>query len=293
MTLNRYEIFHTVADSGSLTRAGEKLKITQSGISHAISSLESEFGFSILTRSRSGITLTDNGERILVYIREILALNNQLKQEAAAINGLEVGEVKIGTFTSVITQWLPHIIKIFEDLHPGIVVKLYEGDYNTIDQWISDGSIDCGFLSLPTPQAPDFLPLKMDRMLCIVSERHPIHNQESISFHQIQCEPLIMPKEGWDNEIKNIFKKHKIIPNIKFEVSDDQAIISMVGNNLGISIRPEMTLTNLPANIRILNLEEESYRFIGIAKKPNLSPATKIFIDCVYSWLRENDLLDF
>jgi DNA-binding transcriptional LysR family regulator len=293
MTLNRFEVFYTVVESGSLTRAGEILKITQSGISHAISSLESDFGFSLLTRGRAGINLTENGERMLIYIRDILTLSNRMQQEAAAINGLEVGEVRIGTFTSITTQWLPNIIKIFEDHHPSIVVRLFEGDYSTIEQWISDGVIDFGFLSLPTQKSLEFLPLKKDRMLCILSDKHPLHNQDKISFNQIQKEPLIMPREGWDNEIKEIFKENEVSPKIKFEVSDDQAIISMVENNLGISIRPEMTLSNIPKSIRVLNLEVESYRFIGIAKKTNSSPATNKFIEYVHSWLSENNLMDF
>ncbi|GAA3312810.1 hypothetical protein GCM10020331_001430 [Ectobacillus funiculus] len=97
---------------------------------------------------------------MLSYIRDILILNDRMKQEAAAINGVEVGIVRIGTFTSVTTQWLPHIIKQFQDDHPGIVLKLFEGDYSTLEQWISNGEIDCGFLTLPTPKSFEFLPLK-------------------------------------------------------------------------------------------------------------------------------------
>ncbi|MDR4945097.1 LysR family transcriptional regulator [Neobacillus cucumis] len=292
MTISRFEVFYAIVESGSLTKAGEMLNLTQSGISHAISSLETELGFSLLTRGRTGIYLTSNGERMLPYIREILILNNRLKQEAAAINGLEMGIVRIGTFTSVATQWLPHIIKQFENDHSGITVKLFEGDYSTLEQWIANGVIDCGFLTLPIPKSLEFLPLKKDKMLCILSDQHPLSTWDKISFEQIQAEPLIMPKQGWDNEIKQIFRENHIKPNVKFEVSDDQAIIAMVQNNLGISIRPEMTLTHIPRNVRILNLEKESFRFIGVATKPNMSPATKKFIDCVYAWLRDNSLLD-
>ncbi|MFC7393065.1 LysR family transcriptional regulator [Scopulibacillus cellulosilyticus] len=293
MTLSRFEVFYAVVESGSLTKAGEMLNLTQSGISHAINSLETELGFSLLTRGRSGIHLTNNGERMLSYIRDILILNDRMKQEAAAINGLETGVVRIGTFTSVAAQWLPHIIKQYQDNHPGIVVKLFEGDYSTLEQWISNGVIDCGFLTLPVPKTLECLPLKKDKMLCILSDQHPLHTQERIAFKQIQEEPLIMPKEGWDNEIKQIFKENNIKPHVKFEVSDDQAIIAMVQNNLGISVRPEMTLYNIPDNVRILNLENDSFRFIGIAAKPNMSPAAKKFVDCVRSLLSDHNLLDF
>lgn len=54
-----------------------------------------------------------------------------------------------------------------------------------------------------------------------------------------------------------------------------------------------MTLTHIPKNIRILNLENESFRIIGLATKPNMSPATKKFVDCVHTWLSDRHLLDF
>ncbi|MBT2756307.1 LysR family transcriptional regulator [Mesobacillus foraminis] len=293
MTISRFEVFNAVVESGSLTKAGETLNLTQSGISHAINSLENELGFTLLTRGRSGIYLTSNGERMLEYMRDILTLNDKMKQEAAAINGLETGVVRVGTFASIAAQWLPHIIKQFQNEYPGIEVKLFEGDYSTLEQWISNGVIDCGFLTLPVPKSLEFLPLKKDKMLCILSEQHPLHKLDKITFKQIEGEYLIMPKEGWDNEINQIFKEHNIKPNVKFQVSDDQAIIAMVQNNIGISIRPEMTLTRIPSNVRILNLEQESFRFIGIATKPNMSPAAKKMIDCVLTWLRDHNLFDF
>ncbi len=293
MTISRFEVFNAVVELGSLTKAGEMLKLTQSGISHAINSLENELGFTILTRGRTGINLTSNGERMLTYIRDILILNDRMKQEAAAINGLEVGVVRIGTFTSVAAQWLPHIIKQFQDDHSGIDVKLFEGDYSTLEGWILNGVIDCGFLTIPASQSLEFLPLKKDKMLCILSNQHPLHKLDRISFKQIEAEPLIMPKEGWDNEINQIFGENNIKPNVKYKVSDDQAIIAMVQNNLGISIRPEMTLSHLPDNVRIINLERDSFRYIGIASKPNMSPATKKFIDCVHAWVSDNHLLDY
>ncbi|MCI2255373.1 LysR family transcriptional regulator [Domibacillus sp. PGB-M46] len=293
MTLNRFEAFNAVVESGSLTGAAKLLNLTQSSISHAITSLENELGFSLLTRGKTGVSLTSNGERMLGYIRDILILNDKMKQEAAEINGVETGVIRIGTFTSVAAQWLPFIIKKFQDAHPGIAVKLFEGDYLAIEHEVAAGGIDCGFLTSPIAKSLEFLPLKKDKMLCILSDQHPLHTSKTISFKQIEAEPLIMPKKNWGNEIEQIFRKNHIKPNVKFEVSDDQAIIAMVQNNLGISIRPEMTLSGIPGNIRVLNLENESFRFIGLAVKPSMSPATKKFVDCVYAWLEEHQLLDF
>jgi DNA-binding transcriptional LysR family regulator len=292
MTLSRFEVFYTIVQCGSLTKAAEILKLTQPGISHAITSLENELGFSLITRNRSGVHLTHNGEHMLPYIRDILILNNTIKQEAAAINGLEVGVVRVGSFTSVATQWLPYIIKEFQDDYEGIEVKLLEGDYSTLEKWISTGIIDYSFLVSPSSKSFEFQPLKKDKMVCILSNEHPLHRQDKISFEQIEKEPLIMPKESWDNETRQIFRENNIKPKVKFEVSDDQAIMAMVQNNLGISVRPEMTLTHIPDNVHVAKLEKDCFRLIGIAAKPNSSPATKTFIKYVYSWVEEHHFLD-
>ena len=104
---------------------------------------------------------------------------------------------------------------------------------------------------------------------------------------RIKEEPLIKSRKGSDNDLIRIFKENNVTPNIKYELSDDQAIISMVEHGMGISILPEMVLHRVPANVRTLKLEEESYRTIGIASTSfkTLAPATKKFIEYLNSWL--------
>ena len=289
LSLVKFEIFSTVVELGSLTRAGETLGLSQSAVSHAITSLESEWEFSILNRGRSGIHLTSNGERVLKYIREILKWNEEMVQEIANINGLEIGTVRIGTISSVSIHWLPEIMKMFNEGHPSIEIKLLEGDYDDVEHWISTGLVDFGFVSLPTSKHLEAIPLKKDRMLCILSDEHPLAEQNEISFERIKEEPLIKSKKGSDNDLIRILKENNVTPNIKFELSDDQAIISMVENGMGISILPEMVLHRVPTNVRTLKLEGENYRTIGIASTSfkTLAPATKKFIEYLKSWLSE------
>ncbi|WP_449443202.1 LysR family transcriptional regulator [Ureibacillus acetophenoni] len=289
MSLVKYEIFSTVVELGSLTRASETLGLSQSAVSHAISSLESEWGFSILNRGRSGIHLTSNGERVLKYIREILKWNEEMAQEIANINGLEIGTVRIGTISSVSIHWLPEIMKMFNEAYPSIEIKLLEGDYDDVENWISTGLVDFGFVSLPTSKHFEAIPLKKDRLLCILSETHPLADENEISFERIKEEPFIKSKKGSDNDLIRVLKENHITPNIKFELSDDQAIISMVENGMGISILPEMVLHRIPANVRKINLEGENYRTLGIASTSfkTLAPATKRFIEYLKSSLKE------
>lgn len=285
LSLIKYEIFSTVVELGSLTRASETLGLSQSAVSHAITSLESEWGFSILKRGRSGIHLTSNGEHVLKYIREILKWNEEMIQEIANINGLEIGTVRIGTISSVSIHWLPEIMKMFTECYPSIEIKLLEGDYDDVEYWISTGLVDIGFVSLPTSKHLEAIPLKKDRLLCVLSDEHPLADQNEISFVSIKEDPLIKSKKGSDNDLIRILKEHNITPNIKFELTDDQAIISMVANGMGISILPEMVLHRVPTNVRTIKLEGENFRTIGIASTnfKTLAPATKKFIEYLKS----------
>ncbi|KKB34113.1 LysR family transcriptional regulator [Bacillus thermotolerans] len=294
LSLAKFEVFSTVVELGSLTKAGEALGLSQSAVSHAITSLESEWGFSILNRGRSGVQLTSNGERILTYVREMLKWNEDMVQEIANINGLEIGTVRIGTFSSVSIHWLPEMMKIFHEHHPSIEIELLEGDYDDIERWISTGAVDFGFVSLPTSPYFEVIPLKKDQMLCILPDDHPLADQKEVSFDMIKDEPLIKSKKGSDNDLARILKENKVTPNVRFELIDDHAIISMVENGMGISILPEMILHWVPDNVRKLTLEGENYRTIGIAATSfkTLAPATKKFIDYLKSWLGESSDLD-
>jgi DNA-binding transcriptional LysR family regulator len=290
LSINKYEIFLKVVELGSLTKAADVLGFTQSGISHTISSLEMEFGFTLLIRNRSGVKLTVNGEQVLQPIREILKWNEQLKQEVADIHGLEVGTITIGTFTSVSVHWLPGMIKQFRSEYPYIEIRLMEGGYLEVEQWIEAGVVDCGFISLPTREKFEVIPLKKDRMLGIVSKDNPLSAEPFLLLSQIAKEDFIIPKAGSDYDVRRVLDKAGIKPNIKFSAGDDYAIMAMVEKGLGISILPELVLTRQNYNVTILELEERSFRSLGIAvhSMKYASPATRKFLKHVQAWLMGN-----
>ena len=96
MTLLTYQVFKTIADVGSFHKAADILGLTPSAISHAISSMENELGFSVLTRSKAGVSLTNYGEQLLPYVNAVLNCDESLKQEIAELNGLKQVYVPAG-----------------------------------------------------------------------------------------------------------------------------------------------------------------------------------------------------
>lgn len=286
MSMNKFKVLLKVVELGSLTKAAEVMGFTQSGVSHMINSLEDEFGFSLLIRNRSGAKLTTNGEEIVKTIREILKWNEHLEQQVASIHGIELGTIHIGTFTSVGVHWLPGIIQDFQRDYPHIEIRLVEGDYREIEDWIAEGKIDCGFLSLPTWDIFDAIPLHQDPMLVLLPREHPLSSEDSITLAQIENEPFIMPSKGSDYDVNRVLEKARTKPDIKYTLGDDYAIMAMVEKGLGISILPELVLRGQRRNIRLIELKEKSFRSLGIAVSSlrEVSPATKRFLNYVKSY---------
>ena len=289
MSLVKYEILNKVAEVKSFTKAADALALTQSAVSHAITNLESEFGFLLVNRNRSGITLTTEGETMLLAIRKVLQENEKVHQEAASLLGLAKGTIKIGIFKSVSTKWLPEIIRLMEKNYPEIQIQLKEGDYLEIEQWLLSGEIDCGFINITHSSQFHIISLKKDRLLCVVSNQSALYHQKTVSFEDLEKEPFIMPTYGGYHDIKQLFEEHGIQPDIRFELMDESAILSMVTHHLGISILPEMLLDSIPQELRAIPFQVDSYRSIGLATRYHLSPAAKKFAETTQAWLQDSD----
>lgn len=279
MTLQQFEVFVKVVETGSFTKAGELLALTQSAISHIISALENELGFTLLYRNRTGVSITNEGQRIFQHALDILNKAELLKQEAAAILGIESGILKIGCFPSISAKILPDIILSYQRKYPKIDLQIFEGSYSEIENWVSTGVIDLGF-SASSPKSLDFIPLFQDDMVVIISEDHPFSLKEEISINEMESQSFIMPKSGCDIQLKQLFKENKVMPNVKFELEDNNTILAMVSRGLGISIMPEILLDFKSLPLSAIKLLPRLSRTVGILIKSykTASPASLSFI---------------
>ena len=205
MSLVKYEILNKVAEVHSFTKAAEILGLTQSAVSHAVSSLEKEFGFNLIHRNRTGVTLTEDGQEMLFEMRKVLLAEEHLQQAASNILGVNKGTVRIGLISTISTHWMPNIIPIMDELYPGIRVDLREGDYYEIEQWLVNGEVDCGFLNRTSSKQFEFMPLKRDPLLCIVSNESPLYDNTEIDLLEIEDAPFIMPSYKGTNDILTNF----------------------------------------------------------------------------------------
>ena len=281
MNIQKHMAFVKTAEYGSFTKAAEALAYSQSGISRMIQDLEKEWNISLLERSRAGVRLTSDGVRLLPYAKRVCEDYQKLQMQVDELNGLQSGLIRIGTFSSVATHWLPHIIKEFQKDYPNIEYELLLGDYTEIENWISEGRVDCGFLRLPTQPDLETIFLEQDRLMAIFPKDHPLAGCEKVPVKELCMEPFMLLEKGAKAEISEIFERNHLTPKVRFTTWDDYAIMSMVERGLGISILPELILKRIPYNIVAKELDVPAYRNIGLAMRDRktISLAVARFIE--------------
>ena len=254
---------------------------TQSGISRMIADLEHEWNVILLERGRYGIKITSDGLKLLPYAKNLCEEFEKMQMQVNDLKGLEIGLIRIGTFSSVATHWLPKIIKRFQKDYPGIDYELLLGDYTEIEKWIEEGRVDCGFLRLPTLPELESISLNLDQLMVIIPENHPCAKADCFPVTALAKEPFMLLEKGAKAEISAIFDKYNLIPQVHFTTWDDYAVMSMVESGLGISILPELILKRIPYRIVAKPLDVPEYREIGfvLKNKATASIAVRRFME--------------
>lgn len=279
--LQKYLAFVKTVELGSFSKAGQALSYSQSGISRMISDLEKDWKINLLERDRNGVRLTSEGTRLLPYARNLCNEYYRLQEQVDDLNGIQSGLIRIGTVSSVATNWLPRIIKKFQKDYPNISYEILLGDYTEIEAWIEEGRIDCGFLILPTRAGYDTVELETDELMAVIPENHPLAARETFPMKALEEDPFMFLEKGGKSEVTEIFTKNHLNPEIKFTTWDDYAIMSMIEQGLGISILPNLILRRIPYHVVVRPLEKPAFRTIGLAMKnrKNASAAMKKFLE--------------
>lgn len=281
MNIQKYLAFVTAVDCGSFTKAANILHYSQSGISRMINDLELEWQVSLLERGRAGVRLTSDGQNLLPMARGVCNEYRNLRAKIDEIKGLQSGIIRIGTFSSAATHWLPRIILAFQKDYPNIEYELLLGDYGEIEKWILEGRVDCGFLRLPVSSELDAVFLEKDPLLVVVPEDHPLADSGQFPVAALADYPFMLLEKGGKGEIAEALAQWGVSPKAHFTTWDDYAIMSMVENGLGISILPRLILRRIPYRLAVIEPDRPAFREIGLAvrDKKAMSLAVTRFLD--------------
>ena len=290
--LERYFALLKILEIGSFTKAADAMGYSQSAVSQMVQSLESELSLKLLYRSRNGIKLTPEGEALLPYIQRTVNHYNAMLEKTRELKGLNGGLIRIGTLSSVSSQWLPGLIKDFQTLYPKVHFLLHQGDYTTIPAWVRAGEIDFGFVN---PDAESVRGLHTIFVTsgghkAVLHPDHPLAAQPWVTLEQLAKETFLLLEEGCLSEPLEAFRTLGLEPRVELRMHDNFSICSMVEANVGVSILPELALRKM--NFRIVQLPTVPpviRRVSLVMKDPDILPiASRYFIEF---FLKRSDTL--
>lgn len=270
MELRQLQYFVKVAKKQHVTQAAEELHVAQSAVSRQIHQLEEELGVSLFVQKGRNLQLTPVGKLFLHRAEAILAELERAVVEVREFLDPEAGEIRIGFPHSLGIYLLPTVVASFRSTHPNVKFKLRQGTYNSLIRDVKNGEIDLAFIS-PLPDSHEHVIgelLLQEELYAIVPQGHELAEQETIRLVQLKDEPFVMFSEEYSlrNIVFEACAKAGFVPRIGFEGEETDTIRGLVAAGMGVSLLPEMALTEIsqlqPAKVRVV--EPDVTRSVGL-----------------------------
>ena len=285
-----YLVFRTVLEQGTFYKASVVLNVTPSAISHSVNQLESELGFPVFVRSRTGVKLTPDGQKILPLIQEIINDQNRLEQVAQQIQGLDTGLIRIGAFSSACINWLPPLIQTFAKSYPQVKISVRQAGFNEITEAVKSGQLDLGLTMLPENDLGITVEkILEDEIYCIAPMNFQVKNGHSVSEEDLVNYNFILQQSDYDLDTKAALDHYSIKSTaIQFSI-DDQSIVAMVEAGLGLGILPALALQKMQGEVQILPFSTPFYRKIALvtSSQQRLASSTRQMIKNVHELIQQ------
>ena len=283
MESKKLEALLMAVDLGSFTKAAEVLGYTQSGLTHMMNSLEKEVGFTLLERGRSGVRLTEEGERIAPAVREFLQANARLDSVIEQVASSRTEIIRVSAYASIAMHWLPGIIQRFREECPDVDVDIRMADHVDVPyELLAQGKMDAILVSPQDEGQYEWVHLADDPMFAVLPKDFDTQGMTAFPLAAFEARDFIMPSQGFDKDIMRIFNRIRVKPHILPTWVDDPTVISMVSHGLGVSMMTELTVRGRTDGVKLLPVEPASSRELGLAVRSldAASDGLRHFIDC-------------
>lgn len=291
MNFTQLQAFVALVDTGSFTEAAYAINLTQSAVSHALSTLEAELGVTLIERSRKGVVaLTGVGQKILPHVRALLAQTEAIEQEAKAAQGVAMGKLRLGSTPTIISpDLLVGVLTRFKGQYPDVEVVLFEGTMQEVGEWIENSVIDVG-LALHPGKCLDSTLLMIDELCVILPPKHRFHQRTAVSRDELNDEGFIMAKNECTMQFLRMVGLYldQDTPVIRYQATDNATILAMVREGLGITVLPRTTLPKRLDGLVALPIDPPQRLEIGLVMKTmeTASPAAKLFVQTIADWMQ-------
>lgn len=263
MDIEKLKALKVIVETGSITRAAERLGYSQPGLTGMLNRLEQEIGYPVLQRGSGGVSLTEAGEALMPHVERILRDSRALEQAIADHRPEERRILQIGSYTSISRNWLPPVLKGFGAQFPDVQLTVKDGSCMDIEQWLMEGTIDVGLLSNCFSAPLEFLPLLQDPYYAVLPpEERP---GETFDISAFNGRTFFIPSKGVDTEVLRILERSGVTPRFSLIATEDSAVIKMVEQGLGCSLLSELILRGNTDHVSLVPIDPPAFREVGAA----------------------------
>lgn len=289
MDLAQLEIFLSIAQEKSFSRAAEKMLRTQPAISIAIKRLEEELGETLFDRSSKSGTLTEAGQTLYSYAQRMINLRDEARRAIGELRGMYRGRLSIGANESTSLYLLPPLLLKYREEHPHIRIEVFRNVSERIPSEVLERNLDFGFLSYDPlhPHLESFEVYK-DELVLVVPPKHLLAKAKQATVRDLGKESFIAHnvKTPARDKIFELFAQNRTPLNISMELATLETIKEFVARGAGIAILPRLCLRE---EIKSGKLVEVSVRGMRIEKplrlicrrESSLSTAARSFLEMV------------
>jgi LysR family transcriptional regulator, regulator for metE and metH len=245
--MNHIEIKHlrllrAISESGNMTRAAEKLCITQSALSQQLKDIESKLGTDLFSRTRKKMVLTRTGKQLLQIAEQVIEVVDTAELEIARRVSGERGELKVGTQCIFCYKWLPQVLSLFHRKFPNVNIEI--GNSADLAEELETKKYDLIISGAISPdETHTSIPLFQDQLVCIMATDNPLAAGGFIRLEDFSRYNLISHAEKSRNRFyQQTLKPRGIEPKRIMNVGAPQAIIELVVTGFGIGIFPRWAI---------------------------------------------------
>lgn len=276
-----YRIFYYVAKYKSISQAAKQLLQNQPNLSKAIQNLESALDCTLFIRTRHGVTLTPEGEKLYAHIKIAFEHIEAGEEEISLEKSLQRGIVSVGVTEVALHCVLLPILKQYRAKHPGVKIHITNHSTPQATEALKNGLLDFALVTTPTVKSGAIMErsIKPIREVAICSKAYPELLYKKVPFTTLKDYPIILlgASTMTYERYNEIFKSHGIPFDPTIEAATTDQILPMVKADLGIGFIPEDMIKKEDDIYKIDLQEEIPKRYICLIKRKedSLSIAAK------------------
>jgi DNA-binding transcriptional LysR family regulator len=253
MELRHLRYFVMAAEEGNISRASERLNVSQPAVSRQIKDLEEELGIQLFKREPNGLSLTEAGSAALTHAREVLRQSNSMVEAMEAIaSRRKARSIKVGYLPTALPGLLTKALRTFNHRYREYCVQIFEMSPTRQEEALRSGEIDLALIGEPCPDLRRDCRVETIRrteLAVIVPDNHPLAGRKSVDLAEFDGNTFVTLHEdqfpGRIELMADMFAKAGIAPEVAMRASGLSELLGIVGGGAGVALAPA-DLVNLP-----------------------------------------------